>query len=65
MAIKFALKDTSPKSATGDKAKSQIEAKSTEPLASSSTDGGSMEQSSDTDLFEAKPADQKRKKKKW
>jgi len=65
MAIKFALKDTSPKSAPGDKAKSQIEPKSTELPASGSTDHGSIEQSSDTDLFEAKPADQKRKKKKW
>lgn len=56
MAIKFALKDTTSKSPTETKS---IASKSTEMQASDTKDA------TDSDLFEPKPADQKRKKKKW
>jgi hypothetical protein len=56
MAIKFALKDTGSKPRPETKSTAL---KFTEP---SSSDA---EEVSDTDLFEPKPADQKRKKKKW
>jgi len=56
MAIKFALKDNAPKSTARDKS---AEKEPAELPASNSGDAP------DIDLFEAKPADQKRKKKKW
>jgi hypothetical protein len=56
MAIKFALKDTG--------SKTQPETKSTAPK-STEPKSSDAKEVSDTDLFEPKPADQKRKKKKW
>jgi hypothetical protein len=56
MAIKFALKDTTSKSPAETKSTA---AKSTEMQTPDIKDAP------DSDLFEPKPADQKRKKKKW
>ena len=56
MAIKFALKDTTSKSPSETKSTAS---KSTEIPASDAKDAP------DSDLFEPKPAEQKRKKKKW
>ncbi|ATU90819.1 hypothetical protein [Phyllobacterium zundukense] len=64
MAIKFALKD--PKSVAVEENRAKAEAKSAQPLASSAPDGtdDSGADRSGSDLFDGKPAEQKRKRKK-
>jgi hypothetical protein len=61
MAIKFALKDNDPKSASANAGKIQPEAK-TAPATVASDD--SVADRSGSDLFDGKPAEQKRKRKK-